>query len=121
MQLILDENGDLEIKNNKLGLTKHDSDEEISQRLKQALLYFYGEWFLDVTAGVPWFQIILQKGTSPEIIEGIIKDVIIGVNGVATLNRFSPIEYEPKTRQMRISFDVTTINGNNLKINEVLP
>lgn len=121
MQITLDDNGDALIKNNKLQLTKHNSDEEISQRLKQALLFFYGEWFLDVTAGVPWFQVILEKGTSPDIIEGIIKDVIIGVQGVVYLNRFNPIEYEPETRRMRISFDVTTINGNNLQMREVLP
>lgn len=120
-QLKTDTNNDLAIEGNKFVLTEHNSDGEISQRIQQRLKFFYGEWFLDQTEGVPWFQAIFQKGTPPDIIEGILKDRIISTEGVETLNRFEPLDYTPATRQLKVVFDVTTINGNNLTINEVLP
>lgn len=115
------DDGDIQITNNKFSLTSNNSDEEISQRLKQRLKTFLGEWFLDSTIGIPYFQAVFVKGTPPEIIDGIFKDEIIGTRGVKSLNRFDSIEYDPATRVAQISFDVTTINGNNLTINEVLP
>lgn len=120
-QFKLDDDGDLLIEGNKFVLTQHNSDDEIAQRLMQRLRFFFGEWFLDVSAGVPWFQIIFEKSTSPDIIEGILKETIIGTEGVVTLDRWVPLEYDPKTRLVQVVFDVTTINGNNLVINEVLP
>lgn len=120
-QLRQDDNGDLLISNNRFSLTENNSDEEISQRLKQALKTFLAEWFLDSTIGIPYFQAVFVKGTPPEIISGLFKDAIIAVPGVLTLTRFDDLEYDPATREMKVSFDVTTINGNNLTINEVLP
>lgn len=120
-QFKLGDDGDLLIDGNKFVLTQHNSDDEIAQRLMQRLRFFFGEWFLDVSEGVPWFQIIFEKSTSPDIIEGILKETIIGTEGVVTLDRWVPLEYDPKTRLVQVVFDVTTINGNNLVINEVLP
>lgn len=120
-QLRQDDNGDLLISNNRFSFTENNSDEEISQRLKQALKTFLAEWFLDSTIGIPYFQAVFVKGTPPEIIAGLFKDAIIAVQGVLTLTRFDDLEYDPATRELKVSFDVTTINGNNLTINEVLP
>lgn len=120
-QFKMDDNNDVAIENNSFVLTENNSDEEIRQRLIQRLKFFLGEWFLDVTEGLPYFQVIFVKGTSPDLIEGAFKDRIIGTPGVTTLNRFDPIDYSAATREAKVNFDVTTINGNNLKINEVLP
>lgn len=120
-QFRLNDDGDLDISSNKFSVTQHNSDEEISQRIMQRLRFFFAEWFLDVSEGVPWFQIIFEKGTSADIIEGILKETIIGTEGVVTLDRFEPLQFDPKTRLVQVVFDVTTINGNNLVINEVLP
>jgi hypothetical protein len=120
-QFKMDDNDDIAIENNTFVLTSNNSDEEIRQRLLQALRFFLGEWFLDTTEGIPYFQTILVKGTPPDIIEAEFKSAILGVEGVASLNEFEPLEYEPATREMKVVFDVTTINGNNLSINEVLP
>lgn len=120
-QVRLNDDGDVDTSNNRFSLTQHNSDEEIALRLMQRLKFFFGEWFLDVSAGVPWFQIIFEKSTSPDIIEGILKDTIIGTEGVITLDRWVPLDYDPKTRLVKVVFDVTTINGNTLYINEVLP
>lgn len=120
-QLKMDDNDDLAIENNKFVLTENDSDEEIRQRLLQNLRFFLAEWFLDKTLGLPFFQAIFVKGTPPDIVEASFKDVIIGTEGVDTLNKFDPLDLNSATRDLSVSFDVTTINGNNLTINEVIP
>lgn len=120
-QLRTNDNDDLDISGNTFSLTDNNSDEEIVQRLKQRLKFFFGEWFLDNTRGVPWFQVIFEKNAQPAIIETVLKDAIIGTPGVSFLNKFGPIDYDPKTRLAKVAFDVTTINGNNLSISEVLP
>jgi len=120
-QIRMTEDGDADITNNQLSLTQHNSDEEISYRLVQRLKFFFGEWFLDNSEGVPWIQIIFEKSTSPDIIEGILKDTIIGTEGVKTLDRWEPLQFDRATRDVQVVFDVTTINGNTLTINEALP
>ena len=120
-QFKMDDNADIAIVNNTFVLTENNSDEEIRQKLIQRLKFFLGEWFLDITKGVPYFQVVFIKGTSPDVIESTFKDTIIGTDGISTLNRFDPIEYDASTREAKVNFDVTTINGNNLNINEVLP
>lgn len=120
-QLKMDDNDDVAIENNRFVWTVNDSDEEIRQRLIQSLKFFLGEWFLDKNEGLPYFQAVFVKGTPPDIIEAAFKDRIIGVNGVNDLQRFEPLDLNSATRQLTVDFDVRTINGNNLTINEVLP
>lgn len=120
-QLKMDINNDVAIENNRLVLTEHNSDEEISQRLLQRLRFFQGEWFLNRIEGLPYFQAVFVKGTPPDIIEAAFKDVIIGTEGVESLQRFAPLDLNTATRELTVDFDVRTINGNNLTINEVVP
>jgi len=119
-QLLMDENDDVAIVNNRMVMTVNNSDEEIRQRLIQRLKKFAGEWFLDINDGVPYFQAVFVKGTPADIIESIFKDVIIGTDGVDFLKRFEPLDLSG-TRELTVDFDVQTINGTELQINEVLP
>ena len=43
------------------------------QRIKIRLLVFLGEWFLNIDRGIPYFQEILEKGTSYDQISNAIK------------------------------------------------
>lgn len=120
-QLLMDDNDDVAIVNNQLVLTENNSQDEIRQRLLQNLRFFYGEWFLDQTEGLPYFQSVFVKGTPPDIVEAAFKDAIIGTDGVESLERFEPLDLNSATRELKVDFDVRTINGNNININEVLP
>ena len=111
--------GDIDYTNNSFSLTENLSDEEIVQSLKQNLKTFLNEWFLDLTIGLPYIQLIFVKGTPVEVIEAAYKDVIIKTNGVQTLNRFDDLDLNVTTREMAVNFDVTTINGNTITITEV--
>lgn len=119
VQIRQDINGDIEFKNNKFSLTSHLSDEEIAQSVKQELKTFLNEWFLDLSLGLPYMQIIFVKGTPAEVIEAALKDKIIRTVGVATLNRFDDLDLD-SSRGLKVDFDITTINGNSITISEVL-
>jgi len=120
-QIIQTLDGDAEFKNNQFSLTTNLSDEEIVQSLKQNLKTFLGEWFLDLSIGLPYIQIIFKKGTPPEVIDAALKNVIIKTEGVNTLNRFDDLDLNTATRGLNVNFDVTTINGNNIPIQVEVP
>lgn len=119
-QIVQDDDGDILFKNNKFSLTENLSDEEIAQSLKQNLKTFLGEWFLDLSIGLPYIQIIFVKGTPPEVIDAAFKNAIIKTKGIRTLNNFEDLDLNPATRGLAVNFDVTTINGNTITIQEVI-
>jgi hypothetical protein len=115
-QLRMDDNDDVEYKNNSFSLTENNSDEEIRQRLLQALRLFFNEWFLDKTIGIPYFEAVFVKGTPAYIIEAIFKDTILSVQGVMILSRFERVDFDAGTRIAKLSFDVITVNGDTITI-----
>ena len=65
-----------------------DSRAAVAQEVQTTLLLFQGEWFLDVTAGVPWFTQVAGVGTIP-IYDQVIKQAIQGVQGVTAIVNYS--------------------------------
>lgn len=63
--------------------------EEVQQTLYLRFSFFLGEWWLQPTAGTPWFQRILGVKSTDEIVSGILRTVITTCPGVATLNSFA--------------------------------
>ena len=115
MTAILTVDNDLAIEKNNLVLTDNNSDQEIEQRIRQNLLTYLGEWFLDTSIGVPYLQVVYVKGVAPILVEAAFKDVITETPGVLSLTRFDPIELNSATRQLTINFAVRTIN------NQIIP
>ena len=116
MTTLVTKDNDLLIENNNLVLTENDSDVEIEQRLRENLQTYLGEWFLDITIGVPYLQVVFVKSIAPIIIESAFKDVITATPGVAALTQFDPIDFNPQTREITVNFAVQTINNTNLPI-----
>ena len=81
------------------------------QRLKMRLLVFLGEWFLDDTRGVPYFQEILEKGTSYDQVSDAIKLVIAETPDVKKINSFTIRDSEFVNRKIIISFSVSSVYG----------
>lgn len=118
-QLLQDDNGDIAIGKNKMSLVS--GDDEIEQRVVQNLRTFFTEWFLDQTIGVPWFQIIFEKGVPDVLKEDTIKQEILKVDGVAQLTRFDPIDFDGATRVANLSFEVLTVNQQRINIEGEFP
>ena len=62
---------------------------DIGQKIKIHLNSFYGEWFLDSTYGVPYFQSIFARKLTKSNIDSIFKNQILSVNGVKEILSYS--------------------------------
>ena len=92
----------------------------VLQNILQRLRFFLGEWFLDNTKGVPWFQQILVKGAIPGSIDAIFQNAILGTPGVLTLLSYSSQENRAD-RTFHVTFTVKTASGTVSYSDNVLP
>ena len=63
--------------------------EAVGQHVRQRLMTFEGEWFLDTTAGVPWLDQLLGKAYDPALAEAVVKAEIMDTDGVTEITSFS--------------------------------
>lgn len=70
-------------------LTLIDDPEQIRQNIKQRLLHFRNEWFLNLRAGTPWIEQILVKGARVGVVGAILKQRIAGTPGVRDIVSFA--------------------------------
>src|SRR4051812_32765987 len=78
---------DLLIVNNDLVL--NDGQAAVTQNVLQRLQMFLGEWFLDNTIGLPYFQQILVKNPDQSKIDALFANQIMGTPGIIQLNTYS--------------------------------
>ena len=84
IDLCIDKNGDLNISNGTISKTK-----SVAQKVSILLNTFKGEWFLDETIGIPYFQSIFGKKIKKEKIDLIFTSQISSVDGVKKILSFS--------------------------------
>lgn len=80
--------GDLVFVNGKCPITVDDLS-STSQRVFVMLRTFEGEWFLNITTGVPYFQNILGKKIGKGGIDRIIQQKILSEPGVVEILSFN--------------------------------
>lgn len=61
----------------------------VGQHVRQRLMTFIGEWFLDKNVGVPWLNRIMGRKFDPELAEAVVKAEILKTDGVAAITSFS--------------------------------
>ena len=105
----LDSNNDIMVRGGSL-LTVADGA-EIVQHVRSRLLFYFGEWFLDIDAGVPYFQEIFTKPANLANIESIFKSKILRTPGVQRLTDFSMIYEGGSSRTLSVSFSAETTFG----------
>lgn len=86
-----------------------DSVATVAQEVLTTLLLFQGEWFLDITAGVPWFTQVAGVGTIP-LYDQIIKEAILNVQGVTGIVNYSSSLNRPM-RALSVSATIDTLFG----------
>lgn len=83
----------------------------VRQQIEVTLLTLLGEWFLDTSWGVPYFDAILVKSPDRIRLESIIRAKVGDVPGVQAIPTVD-ISVDPKTRKGRISLpDIQTDEG----------
>lgn len=95
----------------------HDSDvifidnaERVAQQIKIHLLTLLGEWFLDVTHGVPYLEYILVKNPNFELIRQILKEHILNVDDVSAVNSIV-LDYDARQRRLSVEYEASTEYG----------
>lgn len=63
--------------------------EAVGQHVRQRVMTFEGEWFLDVTCGLPWLDQLFGRRYDPALAEAIVKAEILDTDGVTEITSFS--------------------------------
>lgn len=100
--------GDLLITNADLELT--EKSDAVRQHVQQRLRAFLGEWFLDTSVGVPYYQDVLKKNPNPQIVAGVFQNEIIQTPGVLELLDFE-FDFNNALRTLRLDFSVRVTEG----------
>ncbi len=88
--------------------------EVMRQRIKMALLLRAGEWFADISKGVPYLQFSRQK-QNKAFADSTLRATIERVDGVQSVTSFtSTLE---GSRTLVVSFSVKTTSGEILDLN----
>jgi len=106
--LLLNDDGDLDIQANNFVV--NSGLQAIQQHLQSRLRFFLGEWFLDVTLGVPYFQSILVKKAVFPVVINIFKQTILNTPGVNEIDTFE-VNLDAATRELTVEFTAITEEG----------
>jgi len=109
--------GDLVLENNNL--VSVNGANEVRQRVLQNLRTFMGEWFLDYSLGVPYFQDVFTKAVDRDAVSTVLQASILGSLGVLELLAFS-LDFTPSTRSLGCDFTFRAYDGDIVKIQEAL-
>lgn len=111
--ILLSNSHDLAIIDFDLQLTT--DEQAIAQRVKQALLLFRGEWFLDQTLGIPYYKDVLGTKNSIDSVRAVFIDAIRSVAGVKDLTEFN-IGLNDATRTLSITMTIVDDLNNIIDI-----
>jgi hypothetical protein len=82
----------------------------VLQNILQRMRFFLGEWFLDNSQGLPYFQQILTKKPDQSKIDAIFLNVIMGTPGVTQISSYS-FSMNNTLRVLTVSFACVTTAG----------
>lgn len=73
----------------------------VGQHVRQRLMTYEREWFLDTTAGVPWLDEIMGRRYDPALAEAVVKAEILDTDAVVEITSFS-VGFVRNIRQLQI-------------------
>jgi len=84
--------------------------DKVAQEIKINLLTLFGEWFLDITWGVPYLEEIMVKDPHMPSIETIFRSHILDVPHVTQLTSFN-LTWDRARRTLTVNFAAVTDYG----------
>ena len=93
-----------------------NSPECVAQAVKTRFLLWYGQWFLDTTAGTPWVQSVLGK-QRPEAYSLAIRQRILETQGVNSILSFDTT-LNASSRRVVFTATIDTIYGSTTLTSE---
>ena len=107
MDLKLDENGSLAFTNSNVDVTTIGA-EDLAQRLLIRLSTFRGEWFMDNTLGIDWWERVFGKNRNKTTVDAIIQNEILKEKDVRQITEYSS---SLTNRSYSATFKVRTEDG----------
>ncbi len=104
---------DITIVNGALQLV--EGDDEIVQGVEFNLLSFVGDWFLDLTYGIPYWGRVFARGINEADLYGIFTQAIQDSDGIEAVEDLN-IEINSRARELRVTAQAYTETGNPLTI-----
>lgn len=77
----------------------------LDQRIDCMLRTFRGEWWLDTSIGVPYFEEVLKKNPDMAVVRQAFASVILSVPGVQEVTRLE-VKFLRTSRALRVDFEV---------------
>lgn len=111
IDLALDASGDLDIGPHLPGGIQFTTGlAAVAQKIELAITMYQGEWFMDLEAGVPYYQDVLGKKYNQATVVAAFRDVIAAVEDVTDIKTITA-EYVGTTRQANVTWEVVTPFG----------
>ncbi len=108
----LDSNNDLLLVDGSIATVRNGA--EVLQHVRTRLLFYQEEWFLDSSAGFPWFQEVFKRPARPGNVEALVKRSILETPGVDEILTFS-LNFDRVTRNVSIQFQARTTYGDIIR------
>lgn len=112
LDILLDDDGDI-IVDPVRGITFVSGLAGVAQLVRIAIRLFRGEWFLDLDAGVPYFQTILGKKYDAATLRAELVKAVVDVPGVAEILNIT-LEFDGATREASVSLALRTEFGDTV-------
>jgi hypothetical protein len=80
------------------------------QRLAIKLRHFLGEWFLDTSFGVPYYEHVMKKNPDPAQMHAAFTNAILSTPGVVRLLEYD-IFFDPFDRELQVDARILTVDG----------
>lgn len=109
--------GDLQLFDFDLGLV--EAVDQIAQNLAIRLRFIRGEWYLNILAGLPYYQYFFIKEPNQIQVETFLTDEIASTNGVNEITSFSS-NFDGISRTFSVDFACNTVFG-ILTMEQTLP
>jgi len=87
-----------------------DNAERCAQQILISLRFWYGEWFLNTTEGVPYLEYILIKNPNIAHVRQVLTEAIEQVDGVQSVDSMT-IDFDRQGRRLAVDYAVTTNYG----------
>lgn len=104
----LDSNNDIQLVGNNIAIVKDLKAVGLLCRCR--LLFYQGEWQLDTSAGVPYFQDIFIDNVYMPDVEIILRDAILQTDNTDSINEFT-MEFDSTGRKLAVEFSATSTFG----------
>ena len=106
--------GDIDLTTGSIQLT-----DDVAQEPFIRVRWFKGEWFLDITFGTPYFQLIFQKGATKETVDAAFKAQILASEKITAIRNYVST-FDGKKRKYTFTCNAVFSDGTTQNISNGL-